>query len=456
MDFDGFSGTPPCMTVTVRFAPSPTGKIHVGNVRTALQNYLFAKGQGGHFLLRIDDTDLDRSTKAYEAGIEEDLAWLGIQWDSKESQSNRFARYDAAAETLKSAGLLYPAYETGEELDRQRKLRRAQGLPPVYDRSALNLTDADREKLEAEGRQPHWRFRLSQETVEWEDMVRGHQTIDTASLSDPVLIRADGTYLYTLPSVVDDIELKVSHVIRGEDHVTNSAAQAEIFRALNADVPHYAHTPLLVGADGSKLSKRLGTLAVAELREEGIEAMAINSLLAKLGTSDAIEPRMTMDALIEEFSFDKIGRAPARFDPAELRHINARILHETPYADIADRLAALGVTGGEPLWNAVRANVETLNDVKTWQDIIDGPVTPDIEDSAFAEEAANLLPETLDDSSWGDWTNAVKAATGRKGRDLFMPLRKALLGQAQGPEMGPVLALIGREKAKARLKGQRI
>ena len=444
------------MSVVVRFAPSPTGKIHVGNGRTALQNYLFAKGQGGHFLLRIDDTDTERSTKEYEAGIEKDLAWLGMQWDSKENQSDRFAHYDAAAESLKAAGLLYPAYETGEELDRQRKLRRAQGLPPVYDRSALKLTDADREKLKAEGRKPHWRFKLSQDTVEWEDQVRGHQTIDTASLSDPVLIRADGTYLYTLPSVVDDIELKVTHVIRGEDHVTNSAAQAEIFRALGAEVPNYAHTPLLVGADGSKLSKRLGTLAVSELREEGIEAMAINSLLAKLGTSDPVEPRMTIDALIKEFSFEKIGRAPARFDPAELRQINARILHETPYAEVKDRLEALGVTGGEPLWNAVRANVETLNDMKTWQDIIDGPVTPEIEDAGFAEEAARLLPGTLDDSSWGDWTNAVKEATGRKGRDLFMPLRKALLGQAQGPEMGPVLALIGREKAAARLKGQKV
>lgn len=444
------------MSVKVRFAPSPTGRLHVGNVRTALQNYLFARGQGGAFVLRIDDTDLERSTREYEEGIKRDLSWLGLNWDETYNQSDRFELYAAAAETLKQAGLLYPAYETGEELDRQRKLRRAQGLPPVYDRSALKLTEADKEKLEAEGRKPHWRFKLSQSTVEWTDLVRGHQSIDTASLSDPVLIREDGSYLYTLPSVVDDIRMEITHVIRGEDHVTNSAAQAEIFKALGAEIPGFAHTPLLVGADGGKLSKRLGTLAVAELREqEGIEPMAICSLLAKLGTSDAVEHRMSMDALIEEFSFDKIGRAPARFDPAELKHINARILHDTSYAEVKSRLDHFGVSGGEPLWNAVRANIETLKEVNFWEDVIEGPIDPEIEDADFAAKAADLLPRDITAETWGQWTAAVKEETGAKGRALFMPLRKALTGLDHGPEMGPVLALIGYERAEKRLRGER-
>jgi len=443
------------MSVVVRFAPSPTGRLHVGNARTALQNFLFARSRGGRFLLRIDDTDLERSTKEYEAGIKTDLAWLGIAWDDKSSQSDRFDRYDAAAERLKEAGLLYPAYETGEELDRQRKLRRAQGVPPVYDRAALKLDDADRARLEAEGRKPHWRFRLSGETVDWDDRVRGRQSIDTASISDPVLVRADGSYLYTLPSVVDDLELGITHIVRGEDHVTNSGAQIEIFRALGGDAPAFAHTPLLVAPDGSKLSKRLGTLAVSELKEEGIEAMAINSLLAKLGTSDPVEARFSMERLIEEFSFDKIGRAPARFDPAELRALNARILHETPYEAVAGRLESHGFTGGEALWNAVRANVETLQDAQVWQIVVDGPVEPKIEDPDFAAEAADLLPDTLDETAWSDWTERVKAATGRKGRALYMPLRQALIGMDHGPEMGPLLALIGRDRAERRLRGER-
>jgi len=442
------------MTVTVRFAPSPTGRLHVGNVRTALENYLFAKSKGGRFVLRIDDTDLERSTKAFEAAIEQDLTWLGLNWDAKENQSSRFARYDDASARLKEAGLLYPAYETGEELDRLRKLQRAQGLPPVYNRAALALSEEDKARLEAEGRKPHWRFKLSGETVIFDDLVRGQQSVDTASLSDPVLIRADGSYLYTLPSVVDDIEMGITHVIRGEDHVTNSGAQVEIFKALGGAAPAFAHAPLLVGADGSKLSKRLGTLGVGDLREEGIEAMAINSLLAKLGTSDPVEPRTALEALVDEFSFDKIGRAPARFDPAELKQINARILHETDYADVAGRLEALGVTSGEPLWLAVRANVETLADVKDWQAIVDGPVKPVIDDSELAAKAADLLPAELTSDSWMDWTKAVQAETGAKGRGLFMPLRKALIGREHGPEMGPLLALIGRDKAEARLRGQ--
>ncbi len=446
------------MTVKVRFAPSPTGKLHVGNIRTALLNWLFAKSQGGTFLLRIDDTDLERSTEEFEAGIFTDMAWLGLTHDETAKQSSRFAAYDEAAASLKAKGLLYPCYETAEELDRQRKLQRAQGKPPVYNRAALELDDAARADLEGQGRQAHWRFKLSGTTVVWDDVIRGSQKIDTGSLSDPVLIRADGTYLYTLPSVVDDIDLGMTHIVRGEDHVTNSAAQIEIFRALDAEPPAMGHHPLLIGADGGKLSKRLGTLSVAGLRdEEQMDPMAILSLLAKIGTSDPVEPRPNLSQLVEEFSFGKIARAPARFDPAELDSLNAKLLHEASYTDVEARLAQINATCGEALWLAIRGNLNGLDDVAGWNDIVSGQIDPVIaaEDQEFAKAAAELLPETIADDSWSDLTNALKSETGRKGKGLFMPLRLALTGQKHGPDMGVILPLLGAKKAKARLRGKR-
>ncbi|RKQ71508.1 glutamyl-tRNA synthetase [Litorimonas taeanensis] len=444
------------MTVRVRFAPSPTGKLHVGNVRTALMNWLFAKKEGGTFILRIDDTDLERSTNAYEDGIREDLTWLGFEWQETFNQSHRFPEYEAAAKKLKAEGFLYPCYETSEELDRQRKLQRVQGKPPVYNRGALELTDADIAKLEAEGRKPHWRFKLSGNPVTWTDIVRGEQTIDTSSISDPVLIRADGSFLYTLPSVVDDIEAKITHVIRGEDHVTNSGAQIEIFKSLSDHLPSFAHTPLLVGKDGKGLSKRLGSLSMGELREQYIEPLAICSLLGKIGTSDPIEARPSLDVLVEEFSFEKIGRAPARFDEDELLLINGRLLHETPFEDVEERLEALGVAGGSALWFAIRGNVEKLSDAVLWSTTLFAPMPGRIEeeDKEFCAQAAGLLPETVDQGSWGPWLSAVKAETGRKGKGLFMPLRRALTGQDHGPEMEPLLALMGAEKARLRLEGK--
>lgn len=445
------------MTTKVRFAPSPTGQLHVGNIRTALLNWLFARSQGGQFLLRIDDTDLERSTKAYEEGIFADMAWLGLLHDETAKQSERFASYDAAADKLREAGFLYPCYETADELDRQRKLQRAQGKPPVYNRAALELQDEDRLEIEKSGRKAHWRFKLSGEMVVWDDVIRGEQRIDTASLSDPILIRADGSYLYTLPSVVDDADLNITHIIRGEDHVTNSAAQIEIFKALGATPPQMGHHPLLVGADGSKLSKRLGTLSIAGLRDdEMMEPMAILSLLAKIGTSDPVEIRQTRDELVQEFGFDKIGRAPARFDPEELKHLNAKLLHETPYAKVQERLADMGLDGGEAFWNVARANVTTIADAREWHDVVFGEVTPDIgdEDAEFCDAAARILPAKVSDESWVILTEALKSETGRKGKALFMTLRLALTGKKYGPDMGALLPLIGGEKAKARLQGR--
>jgi glutamyl-tRNA synthetase len=444
------------MTVKTRFAPSPTGRLHVGNVRTALFNYLFTRREGGTFLLRLDDTDPERSTEAFANAIVEDLAWLGLAADERARQSDRLARYDAAAEKLKAAGHLYPCYETPEELERKRRLQRARNQPPVYDRAALRLSDAERRKLEAEGRRPHWRFRLDLERIGWTDLVRGEVSIDLASLSDPVLIRADGSYLYTLPSVVDDMELGVTHIIRGEDHVTNTAAQIEIFQALGGTPPTFAHHPLLVAADGSALSKRLGSLAVTDLREEGIEPMAILSLLAKLGTSDAVEPAADFDGLAGTFDFAKLGRAPARFDPAELKALNARLLHETPYEAVADRLAAMGVEGGAAFWETVRPNVTKLDDARDWWRVVNGPVTPVMaaEDGKLFEAAARLLPEEIDAGTWAVWTGALKTETGRKGRALFMPLRLALTGLDHGPEMARLLPLIGAGRARRRLRGE--
>ena len=444
------------MTVRVRFAPSPTGKLHVGNVRTALMNYLFVQKQGGTFILRIDDTDLERSTQAYEDGLKKDLAWLGLHHGETFNQSHRFAMYNEAAEKLKASGRLYACYETSEELDRQRKLLRVQSKPPVYNRAALELTADQIAAYEAEGRQPHWRFKLSGNPVVWNDLVRGEQSIDTSSISDPVLIRADGSFLYTLPSVVDDIDARITHVIRGEDHVTNSGAQIEIFQALSDHLPEFAHTPLLVGKDGKGLSKRLGSLSMSELKAQGIEPQAVASLLSKIGTSDPVEAELELSNLVESFDFGKIGRAPARFDEDELSLVNARLLHVTPYDRVKDRLDAMGVAGGEPLWELMRANIEKLGDMAGWSTMIFAPMAGQIadEDKEFCATAASLLPNNIDDTSWSELTGALKADTGRKGRGLFMPLRMALTGRAHGPDMGKILTILGRDKAKLRLEGQ--
>ena len=444
------------MTVIARFAPSPTGRLHVGNVRTALMNWLFVRERGGKFILRIDDTDLERSTNEYEEGIKEDLGWLGLNWDESFNQSHRFPSYEAAAAKLKADGLLYACYETADELDRQRKLQRVQSKPPVYNRAGLSLTDTEIAAYEAEGRKPHWRFKLSGETVRWTDMVRGEQSVDTSSLSDPVLIRGDGSFLYTLPSVVDDIEAKITHVIRGEDHVTNSGAQIEVFKALSDHLPTFAHTPLLVGKDGKGLSKRIGSLSMKELKEQGLEPLAICSLLGKIGTSDPIEARPSMEVLKDEFSFDKIGRAPARFDEDELLLINGRLLHETPYETVREHLERLNVGGNEDFWNLIRTNVSKVSDAAGWSTVIYSPMPGRIEDEDknFCMAAANALPDVLTSETWSEWTNTLKVDHARKGKTLFLPLRRALTGSDRGPEMGKLLELLGVEKAKARLQGE--
>jgi glutamyl-tRNA synthetase len=443
------------MSVTVRFAPSPTGRLHAGNIRTALFNYLFARKMGGHFILRLDDTDKERSTEEFTEGIREDLAWLGLNWAKEVRQSDRFGLYKAAVERLKANGRLYPAYETPEELELKRKRQLARDKPPVYDRAALKLTAEERAKLEAEGRKPHWRFLLEQRDVVFDDLVRGRQHVDAASLSDPVLVRADGTYLYTLPSVVDDIDLGITHVIRGEDHVANTAPQIQLFEALGAKPPAFGHHNLLVSADGQALSKRDRALSIEALREEGIEALAVASYTATLGTSDAIAPHASLDELVTAFNFAKLSRAPARFDPNELSLVNARLLHMLPFSTVAGRLRAMGVEGGEAFWEAVRGNLAVLGEAKIWWDVVRGRLQPVIEDAKLCREAATLLPpEPWDETTWMAWSSAVKQATGAKGKALFAPLRLALTGREQGPELKQLLPLIGRARAVARLEGK--
>lgn len=441
------------MNVVTRFAPSPTGRLHVGNIRTALHNWMWARKSGGRFLLRIDDTDQERSREEHVESIREDLAWLGLTPDREERQSQRFDLYERRFAELAAAGRVYPAYETQQALDLKRKILLGRGLPPIYDRAALALTDADRTRLEAEGVRPHWRFRLDHSApIEWHDLVRGPQRFDPATMSDPVVRRADGSWLYLLPSVIDDIDMAITHVVRGEDHVSNTAAQLQMFDALAAAPPAFAHEALLTGSEG-KLSKRLGSLGADHFREAGIEPQAIVALLARLGTSDPVEPQGDVAPLLATFDFARFGRAPARFDEAELAQLNARILHQLDYEAVAPRLP-LGMDAAG--WDAIRPNLSTLAEAADWWQVVQGPVatTRDPEDDEFLARAAQVAAG-LDWSAdpWHALTAALKDATGRKGKALFLPLRHALTGRDSGPDMAALLPLIGRDRTIARLRG---
>lgn len=441
------------MRVVTRFAPSPTGRLHVGNIRTALHNWMWARKNGGRFLLRIDDTDRERSREEHVTSIRDDLTWLGLVPDGKERQSQRFDLYERRFAELAATGRVYPAYETQQELDLKRKILLGRGLPPVYDRAALALTDADRARLAAEGVRPHWRFRLDHSApIEWNDLIRGPQRFDPATMSDPVIRRADGSWLYLLPSVIDDIDMAITHVVRGEDHVSNTAAQLQMFDALGAAPPAFAHEALLTGAEG-KLSKRLGSLGADHFREAGIEPQAIVALLARLGTSDPVEPHGDTTPLLESFDFARFGRAPARFDEAELAQLNARILHQLDYDAVAPRLPA-GIDAAG--WEAIRPNLSTLAEASDWWQVVEGPVAsiPDPDDTEFLAQAA-AVAAGLDwsDDPWHALTAQLKEATGRKGKGLFLPLRRALTGRDSGPDMAALLPLIGRNRALARLRG---
>ena len=440
------------MTVT-RFAPSPTGRLHVGNIRTALHNWLLAKQAGGRFLLRVDDTDRERSRDEYVEAIREDLAWLGLHPDGEERQSEHFESYEEGFRRLRDEGRVYPCYETPQELELKRKILLGRGLPPIYDRGALELTDAQRAEKEAAGEQPHWRFKLDRESpIEWLDGIRGAQHFDAGQLSDPVIRRADGSWLYMLPSAIDDIAMGVTDVLRGEDHVSNTAAQIQMFQALGAEPPRFAHEALLVGTEG-KLSKRLGSMSVSDFREAGIEPETLVALLARLGTSDPVDASLDADALAESFDLSRFGRAPARFDEAELERLNAAVVHRLPFADVAGRLPE-GM--GEEGWEAIRPNLSHVREASDWWQIVTGPVErPDLdaETRAYLGEAAQALAAMeWGEDPWHALTGALKQATGRKGKALFLPLRQALTGLAHGPDMAALLPLIGKDAALERLR----
>lgn len=436
--------------IKVRFAPSPTGFMHIGNTRTALFNWLLAKKLGGKFMLRIDDTDRLRSKKEYEDAMRESLVWLGFKWSEEARQSARFDRYNEVKEKLMAEGRIYACYETPEELEIKRKRAMAKGLAPVYDRQALHYTAEDLAKFKAEGRKPHYRFKLLDGVIEWDDIVRGHCRYEAEKLSDPIIIREDGSYLYHLPSCIDDSDFGITHIVRGEDHTTNTASQIQMFEAIGGKVPTFAHLPLLTGTEG-KLSKRLGSLGVRELKAEGVEAMAICSFLAKLGTSDAIEPYYSLDELAESLDFSKLGRSQPKFDEEELKHFNTKVVRSMPYSLVKDRIDA-----DETFWNDVRANLNVVDDVKVWEDICHKEVAPIIEDKALTDLAAELLPaETWTENTFNEWMSILKAQSGKKGRELFHPVRKALTALDNGPELKTLLPLIGYEKAKKRLLGQK-
>lgn len=432
---------------TTRFAPSPTGYIHIGNLRTALMNFLIARKSGGTFILRIDDTDPVRSEEKYVDAIKQDLEWLGLHWDRVERQSLRLDRYSEAADRLRDMGRFYEAFETPVELDLKRKKQLNMGKPPVYDRAALALSEADKAKLRAERGQGVWRFRLDLERIEWTDGILGDISIDASSVSDPVLIRGDGQVLYTLASVVDDMEMGISHVVRGSDHVTNTATQIQIIEALGGTVPAFSHHSLLTGPQGEALSKRLGTLALRDLRAAGVQPMALLSLLARLGSADPVEVRTDMGELIDGFDIARFGAAPTKFDVADVYPLTARYLQGLDIAAVRGEIAALGVPDAlaEPFWTLMRQNITTMQDLPDWWALCrDGaaPVVAD-EDREFVAQAMAMLPEgPFDGDTWASWTTAVKQATGRKGRGLFMPLRLALTGQKHGPDMAGFMPLM--------------
>jgi glutamyl-tRNA synthetase len=440
------------MTITTRFAPSPTGRLHVGNIRAALHNWLWARKNGGRFLLRLDDTDLERSTAEFADSIRTDLTWLGLEPDDAEQQSDRFVLYEARFAELQAAGHVYPCYESAEELDLKRKILAGRGLPSIYDRAALRLSDEDRAALEGQGVSPHWRFKLDHDRpIAWHDLIRGDQHLDPKLLSDPVVRRADGSWLYMLPSVIDDIDMGVTHVVRGEDHVTNTGLQLQMFDALGAAPPAFAHEALLTGSEG-KLSKRLGSLGCDHFREEGIEPIAVLALLARIGTSDPVEPVIDPAPLIAGFDFGHFGRAPARFDEEELKALNRRIVHLLDHADVADRLPA-GIDAAG--WSAIRPNLNRVSDAADWWSIVEGPIetsiAPEDEDYLRAAAEAAAIADWSGDP-WHGLTEALKASTGRKGKALFLPLRRALTGRDHGPDMAALLPLIGRARAVERLR----
>ncbi len=444
------------MNITTRFAPSPTGYLHVGNIRTAIVSWLFARSENGKFILRIDDTDIERSKPEYTEAIKEDLKWLGLDWDTIKFQSKRIEQYENVKKKLIEIGRLYPCYESQEELEMKKKIMLNRNLPPIYDRASLKLSEEKKKELEEQGIKPHWRFLIDKEDIIWDDKIRGRLHFKASNISDPVLIRGDGSMTYTIATVWDDIEFGVTDVVRGEDHVTNSAVHIQIFKALGAIPPSFAHLSLLNSKSG-EISKRIGGFDIRTLRENGIEPMAINSFLAKIGTSDPVEFRSSLQELIKEFSIKKFNKSPVNYDIAELERINAKLIHSLKYVEVKSKLSEMGLDGiDENFWEAVRPNISCLKEVELWRKICRDIIEPVVKEKEFTNIAAGLFPEgAITTDTWDEWIAKVKEKTGKVGKNLFMPLRKALTGMEHGPELKYMLPLIERAKIVSRLKGEK-
>jgi glutamyl-tRNA synthetase len=441
------------MTTTTRFAPSPTGLLHLGNIRTALINWLYARTNNGKFILRIDDTDLERSKDEYASKIKYDLEWLGIDFDETFNQSSRFEVYKARFDTLVELGRVYPCYETPEELERKRKLQMASGGKPVYDRSALSLTDQQKKEFESEGRKPHWRFLMNSERVQWDDILKGQVDIDLLSLSDPVVYREDGVPLYTFSSVVDDIDFNITNVIRGDDHTSNTAVQIELINAMDTNKIVFAHHALLTASSGDKLSKRDNVISIESFREKNIDPLAILSLLATIGTSNSIELKSSISQIIEEFRIKTISTSPGKIEIDLLNALNKKIVQKYQFDEIRDRLAKVDKRIDEKFWNTVKGNLETVEDIQNWTDIVFNSELIEPKDKEFIKITLDAMPaDPWSDETWDEWTGKVKELTGRKGKELFLPLREAFTGLSHGPEMKKLIQLLGREKILERVK----
>ena len=441
--------------VKVRFAPSPTGYLHIGNFRTALVNFLFARKEKGHFMLRIDDTDHERSTLEFEKAIIEDLSWMNLNWDSLEKQSTRLKRYDEVLETLLDKKRAYACYETADELSLKRKVQLSSGKPPVYDRSSLRLSDSEIADLKSKGKKPHYRFLLDHSEVSWNDLVKGQGKYHMSSLSDPVILREDGRVIYTLASVVDDIDFEITHILRGEDHMTNSAAQIQLFEALGSIAPNLGHLSLLTDISGAGLSKRLGSLSLKDLRNEGIHPMAISSLLSKVGTSDPVEIKKEIETIILYFDINKFGKSKSKFDKNELSILNSKIYQLIDFEEINEDLNKMNISITKEFWNLIRGNIALLKNVKDWWDICFGTIDTIIENQDFLDLALEVLPiDQFNETTWSTWTKKISQETGKKGKELYMPLRLCLTGQNKGPEMADLILMMGRDKVIKRLSNQ--
>ena len=441
------------MTVITRFAPSPTGLLHLGNIRTALINWLYARTHNGKFILRIDDTDQERSKDEYISKIKYDLEWLGIDYDDTFNQSSRFERYREQFEKLKADGRIYPCYETPEELERKRKLQMASGGKQVYDRSSLSLTDEEKRAYEDDGRKPHWRFLLQTERLKWNDLLKGELDIDLTSLSDPVLFREDGVPLYTFSSAVDDIDYNITNVIRGDDHTSNTAVQIEIINAIDKNRITFAHHALLKASSGDKLSKRDNVISIDSFRKSNLEPLAILSLLATIGTSQSIELKDSLNQIISEFKLETISTSPGRIEIDVLNALNKKQVQKLNFDEVSERLKNIDEKIDEKFWNTIRSNLETVEGVKQWSDIVFDSKLIEAKDKEYINSAMELIPdEPWDENTWELWTSAIKEKTGRKGKELFLPLREAFTGMSHGPEMKLLIQLIGREKILERVK----